>query len=1170
MNVISKKIGILSVLLGTVLCCTVLTVDSYAYEGDIEGFGGDTHYSLAYDVYAVNSLKPYFNELTRYGGYSLSNFAKHSNWEPDPQHSWGYLFDSTLYNFNLNENSTGWNFSRGGTTTHEFSFGALLHALADSAVPCKHAPVEWEFDDGHDYWESQAVDIVPNYTSQPSPTEYLSGNFSTKETALYALKTAYVAEFKNFWNGTPPYRSLTELQYEAAKTMQIAADAVLKQYFDHMELLTPDYVLIDWTFDEGDSGVYGSDHQYIYNHHGSFNANLVRGWTHGSDGYDGTWDTGFDRSGAWRGKLLSENGGGQTYCKSFGWTSYEARTLTKVGVDDKSFAMEFAVSPDSLPISSTEDNVNPPTLMNFYDTNGGPGKWHLTGFYKSNPELHDCVRFDYQDSSNGYDSLIIDLTSQGFTVTPGKWYYVAIDYNYDVAAATGTLRLVVRDMQTGVYKTASKAALPAKHFYGSSTPLMLIGGDSDDSDLRPFDGRIDRIRYHNKAIANARRLYWNATLADWKFDENTGQLVQNTSGSGSADLQFGSSTGSDTSDPTWTTGFDGSAMLGRKYTAGNVSVYARDNGWTLKDKEAMTPGNSYSVEVICNPTAWPSYLSYDKDYPMGVVKYQDTATGGKTQYFINLLNNSSLQRCVRFNASHADGTSTTYVFNAQAAGVKMTPGKWYYIGAIYTDHGTGSGSLEVIVRDMATGRTVSGTTASKPLSGLTTNPTTTFLVGSEYTTSSGRCFDGKIDEVRISNIALPDGKRLYGGMDIGDWGYFNADIDRDGYVDNGDLGFFFDYWLQASEYSTASFVVNGDAEWGYDGYGWLGGERPDMCSINRTDEASACFQISNAGNPETRCDFSQTLLAKVVPGEPVLLTFRYKTLPGFVIGGPGGAKLQLRFFDINDNWKGEHDVILTSTNGQWVNIEAPLNVLSDASICKAEISVKLRHWDTAEGTLRFDDIQLYNKSFGRQDSVILNSGAESTTDFQYWYHSGPATIVNRTGAANGASCFEMDNTAAPALSSDLVTHRYTVTPGEPLILSFSYKTLPGFSITDSYGFRLQPRFWDSNGNFKGEYNIDMTPTYGQWKKVSFLFNAISDSAVSKLDIRISLKDFGVAVGKAQFDNVEIHKIDTAVLQAPLERIDADGFINFEDFAEFTSEWLKCSDPANSNCQSVMY
>lgn len=736
-----------------------------AYEGDLEGLGGDTHHYLAYDVFAVNSLKPYFNELIRYGGnslYTYSNWASHANWEPDPQHSWGYFFDvDTLGNFDLNQNSTGWNLLRGGTTTHEFSFGALLHGLADSAVLCKHAPVEWEFDAGHDYWEDQAVNIIPNYTGQPSPTEYLSGSLSTKETALYALKTAYVAEFQNFWNGTPPYRSLTELQYEAAKTMQIAADAVLKQYFDDQEILTPDYILIDWTFDEGDSSIYGSDHQYIYNHHGSLNANLVRGWTHGSDMYDGTWDVGYNRSGAWRGVLLSENNGGQTYCKSFNWTGHEARTLTKVGVDDKSFAMEFVISPDSLPTSSAQNSVNPPTLMNFYDANGGPGFWHLTGFYKSDPDMHDCVRFDYQDSSNGYDSLTIDLTAQGFTVTPGQWYYAAIDYNYDVATASGTLRLVVRDMATGVYKTASKAALPAKHFYASSAPMMLIGGDSNDYDLRPFDGRIDRIRYHNKAITNSRRLYWTSTLAYWKFNENTGQLVENTSGSGTIDLRFGSSTGSDTSDPTWTTGLYGSAMLDRKYTVANVPVYARDNGWTLKDKESMTPGNSYSIEFLLNPTAWPATAMYDKDHPMGIIRYVDSATGGSTPYTMHLLNNSSLQRCVRFNAPHADGTTTTYVFNAQAAGVTITPGTWYYVAAIYTDNGTGSGTLEIVVRDMTTGATVSGTTSSKPLKGLTTNPSTTFIVGSEFNTSSGRCFNGKIDEVRISNIAVPADKRLY-------------------------------------------------------------------------------------------------------------------------------------------------------------------------------------------------------------------------------------------------------------------------------------------------------------------------------------------------------------------------------------------------------------------------
>jgi hypothetical protein len=318
-------------------------------------------------------------------------------------------------------------------------------------------------------------------------------------------------------------------------------------------------------------------------------------------------------------------------------------------------------------------------------------------------------------------------------------------------------------MATGSYKTASTSGiLPPHGFYSSSTPIILVGGDSDDSDLRPFDGRIDRVRIHNTAIANSRRLYWTDTVkAYWKFNENTGQLISNTSGSSTAKLQFGSGTGSDTSDPTWTTGLYGSAMLGRKYTAGNVSVYARDNGWTLRDKEQLSPGNSYSVEVICNPTAWPASATYDKDHPMGLVKYQDDATGGTTQYFFNLLNNSSLQRCVRFYASHADGTNTTYVFNAQTAGVTITPGTWYYIAAIYTDSGNGTGTLEVIVRDMTTGTMVSGTTSSKALKGMTTTPTALFLAGSEYTNASGRCFNGKIDEIRVSNIALSSSARLY-------------------------------------------------------------------------------------------------------------------------------------------------------------------------------------------------------------------------------------------------------------------------------------------------------------------------------------------------------------------------------------------------------------------------
>lgn len=87
------KNKVVAVLVSLFLFCAF---QAGAYEGDIEGLGGDTHYYLAYDVFAVDSLKPYFNELIRYGGsalYTYSNWAAHANWEPDPQHSWGYFFD---------------------------------------------------------------------------------------------------------------------------------------------------------------------------------------------------------------------------------------------------------------------------------------------------------------------------------------------------------------------------------------------------------------------------------------------------------------------------------------------------------------------------------------------------------------------------------------------------------------------------------------------------------------------------------------------------------------------------------------------------------------------------------------------------------------------------------------------------------------------------------------------------------------------------------------------------------------------------------------------------------------------------------------------------------------------------------------------------------------------
>jgi hypothetical protein len=730
-----------------------------AYEGDIEGLGGDTHNYLAYDVFAVDSLKPYFNELIRYGNnsnYTYSNWAKHSNWEPDPQHGWGYVFSSSLYNFNLNDNSTGWNISRGGTTTGEFTFGALLHALADSAVPAVHDPVAWEYEDAHDYWESQAVSIVPNYASIPSPTEYLQGDLEARQTALEALKIAYVADYQNWWYNVPPYPTFTELQYTAAKTMQIAADASLKQYFDNLNLLTPNNVIADWTFDEGDSATYGSDHQYIYTHRGSTNANLVRGWTHGADLYDGTWDSGYDRTGAFRGKLLSENSGGQTYCKSFNWTGYEGQKLTPQG----SFSIELIVNPDSIPASDAVDNDNPSSLINFYDASGNTNThWYFRGFRKINVGgiLHDAVSFGMETrDGGGFVDLFADLTANGITPTPGKWYYLAVDYYQPVSR----LKIMVRDLATGQNFEQSTTCNGMVGMALNSQPMFLVGGESDDSDLRPFDGKIDRLRICNNAVGGDERLYNNSTIAYWKFNENTGQLVQNTTGSSTADLQFGSSTSSDTSDPTWTTGLYNYAMKGKKYTVSNKAIYAKDTGWTLRDKEKMSPGNSYSIETIVNPTSYATSGTWNNVNPMGIVKYKDSASGGKTMYNIQTFTDNDLRHKVRFYGEHADGTYTDYIFDPQAAGLTINTGTWYYIAAIYTDN-DGTGTLELVVRNMSTGAMVSGTTSSKRLAAVTTTPSTTLLIGSEYSTSSGRCFDGKIDEVRISNRALSSSDRLY-------------------------------------------------------------------------------------------------------------------------------------------------------------------------------------------------------------------------------------------------------------------------------------------------------------------------------------------------------------------------------------------------------------------------
>jgi hypothetical protein len=256
------------------------------------------------------------------------------------------------------------------------------------------------------------------------------------------------------------------------------------------------------------------------------------------------------------------------------------------------------------------------------------------------------------------------------------------------------------------------------------------------------------------------------TIAAYRFDECMDQYAYNYSGSADKKLRLGSSTGADSSDPTWDTGLYVGSIRCRP-ASGGAGVYARSQSWTTANAIEMTPAGSYALEVIFRADSFPVSSVWDNNNPMGLVKYYDGATGGKVQYQLVISTENvggSLHKTLRYYSDHADGTYTDIIFDSQAMNFEMLTGRWYYAGVIYNN---AIGQLEIILRDMNNDGLISQTYSSKPMAPMTAAPSPVFLVGSQRMAS--RSLDGRIDEVRISNDALDDIDRLYGGTALAHW-----------------------------------------------------------------------------------------------------------------------------------------------------------------------------------------------------------------------------------------------------------------------------------------------------------------------------------------------------------------------------------------------------------------
>jgi hypothetical protein len=102
-----------------------------------------------------------------------------------------------------------------------------------------------------------------------------------------------------------------------------------------------------------------------------------------------------------------------------------------------------------------------------------------------------------------------------------------------------------------------------------------------------------------------------------------------------------------------------------------------------------------------------------------------------------------------------------------------------------------------MVCDAVTGRRVSKEQIIDTVYPLNPDHSPFFIVASEGV--DGRNFDGRIDEVRISDTALQDSEMLWYDLEFEDWGYFAADINKDRYVNLLDLAMLCDAWMKCTD-----------------------------------------------------------------------------------------------------------------------------------------------------------------------------------------------------------------------------------------------------------------------------------------------------------------------------------------------------------------------------------
>jgi len=232
------------------------------------------------------------------------------------------------------------------------------------------------------------------------------------------------------------------------------------------------------------------------------------------------------------------------------------------------------------------------------------------------------------------------------------------------------------------------------------------------------------------------------TIAYWQFDATSGQAVLDSSG-GNYHLVVGNSDTDTLADPTRTAnGYSNGALDFSSDSHGDIVKF--QNG--SDQSAALEPSGSWTVEAFFNlsqiPSGWGSSAT-----PNTLLQWRDTA--GRTST-LRLRANGVFGQ---MDATYWNGSAYQTLLHTAS----LEADTWYYVAQTY-DAGTGTRTLRI-----------NGASESDTPGAVNLGTMDRFTIGSGHWDSSGnsdggsgffRSFDGRIDEVRISDTVVAENDLL--------------------------------------------------------------------------------------------------------------------------------------------------------------------------------------------------------------------------------------------------------------------------------------------------------------------------------------------------------------------------------------------------------------------------